>query len=419
MIDKFEHKGYWYLPSNPTNKIAGIMTYVPNKSITLELFGTFEKSDNKILDFTKKEDLAVIWGSTSGGHKISLIYCTPNGGSYSSNSDFPIKKYSISYCLEGIYIGSPDDKIFSSGNIMIPELTKWYHPNALKIVPGNISVDTCKITTPIASIEVNDSTILHLKRHIRTNLSEDGLNPTFQQNTILNIEKKTKTSIFDFLSNVSLFEEFMSLTTLSTISVSTLYLYSENINCNLKHERDIDKSIKLFYKQNDAGFKGHKYDFLIYYHQIEDILGSVIKKWYEDSSKINPIRRHLIQSIKTKNTFDSTDFLIVIQAIEGFCVRFRKEQSLKKILEDIICEFDNVDKIKQSQIDVKATVNSRHYYSHFIDKNKRPKVLDGEELFDLTRKLRTLLICCVLNFIGLENKRINNILNSSYNWKLY
>lgn len=38
--EKLECKGYWWLPSKPENKIAGILTYTPNEKIKLLKFPT-------------------------------------------------------------------------------------------------------------------------------------------------------------------------------------------------------------------------------------------------------------------------------------------------------------------------------------------------------------------------------------------
>lgn len=37
-------KGYWWLPENPNNKVAGILTYTPGESMCLELLGGFENA---------------------------------------------------------------------------------------------------------------------------------------------------------------------------------------------------------------------------------------------------------------------------------------------------------------------------------------------------------------------------------------
>ena len=39
--EKLECKGYWWLPNNPNETIAGVLTYIPNEKILLELIGTF------------------------------------------------------------------------------------------------------------------------------------------------------------------------------------------------------------------------------------------------------------------------------------------------------------------------------------------------------------------------------------------
>ena len=80
MINGFEYKGYWYLPSDPEHKVAGILSYVPNESITLELIGSFEKSKTGIISSFEKERVDFILGITSDAHEVSLINCFPNGG---------------------------------------------------------------------------------------------------------------------------------------------------------------------------------------------------------------------------------------------------------------------------------------------------------------------------------------------------
>lgn len=67
--------------------------------------------------------------------------------------------------------------------------------------------------------------------------------------------------------------------------------------------------------------------------------------------------------------------------------------------------------------DLKAARGSRNYYSHILKLEKKEKrnALEGRELFNLTKKLRVLLICCVLNFMGMDNDMINLLLNKCNN----
>ena len=35
--EKLECKGYWWLPNNPNETVAGVLTYIPDEKILLEL----------------------------------------------------------------------------------------------------------------------------------------------------------------------------------------------------------------------------------------------------------------------------------------------------------------------------------------------------------------------------------------------
>lgn len=60
----------------------------------------------------------------------------------------------------------------------------------------------------------------------------------------------------------------------------------------------------------------------------------------------------------------------------------------------LIAEFSDIDKLQGDTINIKEVVDSRHYYSHFMDRKKKKNILDGYELYKLTVKLKKLLVCC-------------------------
>jgi len=77
-------------------------------------------------------------------------------------------------------------------------------------------------------------------------------------------------------------------------------------------------------------------------------------------------------------------------------------------------EFGDIELVKKCDVDIKAVVDSRNYFSHFMPKQKGSKALDGYELYKLTMRLRILLVCCVLSFCGFDNSRINEIMKESH-----
>lgn len=46
--EKLECKGYWWLPNNPNETVAGVLTYIPDEKILLELIGAFDSKKDFI-----------------------------------------------------------------------------------------------------------------------------------------------------------------------------------------------------------------------------------------------------------------------------------------------------------------------------------------------------------------------------------
>ena len=84
----------------------------------------------------------------------------------------------------------------------------------------------------------------------------------------------------------------------------------------------------------------------------------------------------------------------VIQALDGFSIRYRRENGFEKQLISLRDEFLGIDKMTLTDADLKAATGSRHYYSHILklEKKQDKSALDGIELYNLTKKLRVLCV---------------------------
>ena len=140
------------------------------------------------------------------------------------------------------------------------------------------------------------------------------------------------------------------------------------------------------------------------------------------------IRAHFLDSIDYHGPFSYINFLVVIQAVEGYGRRFlrkeisafrktlpadRKSQPLLEILQTVFLHFSDVQKINQ-KTDLEAIVQTRNYHSHLLPQ-KSPKTVETFDLYDLTDELRKVLICCILSYLGLTNKEIEELTQHSYN----
>ncbi len=145
----------------------------------------------------------------------------------------------------------------------------------------------------------------------------------------------------------------------------------------------------------------------------------IIQKWYEKRENSEPIIKQLISSATPtlRRFIKSSDFLTVIQAIEGYYNRFVKDNvALRDMITCLYATYDNVPTIVNNKPEVNQVVDSRHYYSHFLPEGKKDNVCKDFELFGLAEKLKPLLIGCILTLMSFENKEIEELLQDYYSW---
>lgn len=126
MKDPEVFKGYWFIPSRPDKKVAGILHFMPYERLKLELIGGFDTPTEYIESFGsgELEQERVIWGIDQNAKEISLINCDKHG-SLNFSSEFPMINYIVQYAIIGKHIDTWDDRSFFKLNIEMPLLTEW------------------------------------------------------------------------------------------------------------------------------------------------------------------------------------------------------------------------------------------------------------------------------------------------------
>ena len=437
--DKIEYRGFWYLPSDPENSVAGTVTYYPNERIVLELIGSFGDSLMDVFKDNKEE--TILYGKTSDAKDITLLQCRQSF-SLNFSARFPILRFTCDYMIVGKHILGLDEKCQYWAMVRIPELTYWCHPEAigLNYLNGDGEKDISRIALSfnikyrdeeniIDEVQINENTSIVLLRGVNFNESEQRLRPKIEQYTYIEVRKKNTTSIKDLLSDIFMFEQFLSFATLKIVKCSFITLFNQNLYQEVKgrkYYKAIEVIHPFFDRQNIESKPTKSYDFLFNHTTIKEIYPEILRKWYNEPMELAPIKGHLISSLEKKKVYSSVDFLIVVQAIEGFYRRFRSAKYRKEhniegkassklhpMLTELLSEFSDIDLLKRNTIDIDAVVDSRIYFSHFMPKTSSLKAIDGWELLEEARKLRILLLCCVLSLLGFNNDQINDVLNKS------
>ena len=433
-------KGYWWLPMNPNNKVAGILTFTPGERMCLELIGGFENAHGEYIGlFDENNKIPLIYGKDSNAKEITLVDC------YSSftlnfSAEFPIMRYSARLLVFDKHLNSLDERCEYTAYIRFPELSQWALPGAIEqIVSFDQEGKEIKSSTVVLPfLNGNDGVIFSTRcengvqvsvfKGVSYSSGKLSLKPYLEQYSYLEIKRPgIGMSLPEVFHELYKFQQFLSLATRRNVQPESIYLNDPNIR------QDFKEGQKSFYFPiYILAIQRHVYNptelnrdkFLFRYEDIPDRMSDILAKWMSDSDNLQPIKNHLVDSLVYKPLVGSVDFLQVIQAIEGVWWRFRedeyravnniprrKETTLTTILQEILKTFSDVPKVSSMNLDIKAVVDSRNYYSHFVDKSKKPKTLDGIQLYDLTRQLRTILLCLVLELLSLTHTEINMLLS--------
>ncbi|OKS88494.1 ApeA N-terminal domain 1-containing protein [Mucilaginibacter polytrichastri] len=232
MKEVFEIKGYWFLPNDQDNRVAGTLYFVPNESITLELIGSFHFSEDHLISVFNhdSEPLTIIHGESSDAKPITLINCN-SYGSLNFDCSFAMQKFSVQYVLKGLHINSISDDVFAEISVRLPLLTAWVNSYRIEYsIPfKNDRANGFELSYNLDNINLIPVQIdKNLNLELEFTCSPPGT--AYEEELIvkqayqLNIRSKKATSFLKLLQKASRFNIFLSLGTLNTIFYESISL---------------------------------------------------------------------------------------------------------------------------------------------------------------------------------------------------
>lgn len=400
-----EFKGLWWIPTYSEKKIAGVLRYSRTEDTTLEIIGEFQDED-WLLDSNDQHRYDTIHGTSSDGKDVTVIASIPIDATLNSSCSFPLVKYLAPMVVHGKHLLTPDEKFISRITVSYNELSIWYRPDLINVVTHSRKVFFIErnIERYELKLEIDPNTSLILSPKV--DVKQDATSYNILQYTNLLIEFKQPVDLQEAIRIIGGFNQFLSFATFSSVQCKEIcFDYDGRADNHIYYH---------FSKEEYKPFLEH-FRYLFTYDTIKEKFPTIIKKWYEDEDII-PIRTHLIQSLNRGGKFSSGDFLVVIQAIDGYYKRYKKKEAkLYNILVELVKEFSDISCLELVKADFSRIVSSRDYYSHLLPVRKKNSILSWQELHALDFQLRKLLICCLLQFIGFDNTEINTICSKSCN----
>ena len=375
-------------------KYTGTLTYYGDKDSTLELYHVPSDFHSRHYKYNN-----VMWGKDANMMKYTLFNIVmqdmPLG-------DFTKNTFDVGLILIGDHVLSLDEIHFSECTIQFPYLKNWaFHNNlACKKEAGNLlyTLYASNQGKSIVEVEMGKETKWSLRdRYIEKRTNYDL---AISQVTELYIQSQGL-SLRDCIQQIGEFSQFLSI---------ALYCNQNPTEIFFKNKEKTIRSKLLFKEQKSIE---PQKNILIKFDELREKVPLMLKLWHENYERVSPISDYLIESLQEKGIFDTPDFLILAQALDGYFKRFVNKKNGKNIqkyeeeIKMLLKIFDDVEVVKKCRIKSKVLTDTRNKYSHLYPDEEKSLALNRDDLYWLTEKCKILLTCCILNMLGLTNKEIN------------
>lgn len=394
-------KGYWWLPSDPENKIAGILTINGKDQSTLELFGCFPPLNFLSSHERRSYACELIYGITQKGEKFSLLN---NIRASLLVSEYATCTFMTSLVLEGIHLAEFDDKCFTGELLSFKNLSNWYRDDTIEVQDDDdYQIFKCKCKGSNDHIvKLSDKSELTIHSSYKSAFLGRNDEIRLYQGSQFILIVSDSISIWEFLDKAKILQQFVSLLLLSPQYFDEMRLRTQGS----------DYYTVRVYLCNGASAKP-SYDVFLNYSTIKENLDSIVKKWFEYSDEMYPIQCHLIRSLDQSRSLGCEDFLVVAQAIDGITKMSDSKKQFRERVTSLYGKLNGIHHLQSNKMDINTFVKTRNYYAHMAKDKYYASVAKGLQLIELQQKAILLLTCALLNFYGLSDCQIDDSLEHS------
>lgn len=312
IYDQFEIRGYWWLPSNPENVIAGILNFGMD-GINLDLFGTLTKGD----PFEQETDkFDIILGQTEEGN------ITLNNGFQTKMKMGGIMSTQLTFnqLLIGKHFTNQKEMLFHSAHINYSYLEEWmgHHPFSDSYVreAGKITQAGMTYTfPPVFEAEVDSiGATIKAGYHFNTS-SEKYKKKTYEHRGSLHIIPHEGRGLDWYLDITSELQDMLAL-------LMNRPVYPKRITAkgDLIHvDKDLREKIEIFilpireFQEKSIRLT----DRYITYKMIEHNIADVLSNWFSDEA-MKSSRRIFLRNLYNVGSGWENEFLDYAKSIESF-----------------------------------------------------------------------------------------------------
>jgi hypothetical protein len=452
-LNSFEEKGFWWIPNDKENRVAGVLKFDPEKGIKLELFDSLNVQNSRLTRFGERipyED--VILGLTS--KNVTLYQC------YQINSAFDVGVIFHNHHFENV-----EDIEFDRINITYPNLDTWVGKSGLVLIEKELEMG---LKDQLFGYKPPNEIYAKIK-NIEIQISFQFLplpNPPSEIRLMQRIFIELKTDIkthFDLFNDkiLHLLYQFLTL----AIGRAVYPLSINGYNNSFKYKvlgKEINPEINIFHERKRFRHMGkiRKQEMLFSFSDISDNFEKYLNNWFEKAEDLEWVYNLYTATILAKSMLIEHKFLSLAQALESYHQRVYKGKYLtkgkyRKIKRELLLNipknipndleqnlrdriiygnaysfnsrlteiYENYSEILDLVIDDKETfvedvINTRNFFTHFSNSLEK-KAKSDDELVNLTDQIRCILEVCLLAELGMSLNKIKDIIMRNKRYKYF
>lgn len=450
MTDKFEYKGMWWLPDNPTNQIAGTLRFSPDDGAILDLQGNFKD----INDINNISAAKIILGNSFDGENISLHGC--HSGFRRTRLLLPSTAswlFDVGMVFIGAHLPKKEDAKFKNICIHYSHLDEWVgisgFDRSLPVVANNETVIKYKLPEPILA-NIDDYKISICFAFTPPSFSYLQKEATIKQKVYIKIESSEERSLNEYWKIIYHISNFLSLGVMGSVYPLFVEGTTETTKVIKKNNITHYPPVEIYYKEPDMPkvFRNIMPDQMHFtFGDIRDRFESFLQNWFKKIDLLEPVYDLYFGTLHNSLVYLNKWFLDLVYAIESYhsrkyggmylsneefkptydtlirsipggiggglrdklknYLKYGNRFSLRKRLEDI---YDKHQIILNSLIhdkdkSIEDIVNTRNYLTHF-DEELKDKAKTGNMLFFRIKDLKIMIEVCLLIEVGFTQEEI-------------
>lgn len=404
-VKPFRCSGYWWLPETPDERIAGTLTYTPQKGATLELFGSFAQATADFAGFGPE----IVWGESDHG-VVTLHDCVLTHLSVGSTNNSRLRARNV---FLGYHFASESDMNFEKLFVRYSNLDEWINRSGFdrKVLADSVLPPWKKLTViyePPNAIQIAQSPDCNMA--VEFHLSVPSL--TYVQKKASILQENYVELTFPSLRSVrDCFETLFHLRNFLTLGISEpIYVLQLR-----GYVQDCAEPITIFFEQRYMPEQLETIlppKMLFIFDEIAAKSDTFLKNWYSKRVSLKNAYELFFALINNPHMYADDRFLSMSRALESYHkeVIYSKDRNLRVRLTEILNIFWSIANtfIQDKGAFLNTVMDTRNYLTHYDVKPKK-NVVYGNALFFTAEQLRLLVEMCLLKEIGFTLDEIERL----------